>query len=255
VSTPPIFVISLARAVDRRRRMADRLAGLPHELVEGVEGRDVLPDDPRVDHAAFERARGRPIRPGEVGCALAHRSIYQRMVDEGIEYACVLEDDAVPRADFGELLQATRAVPADLVLLMHAYGRSWLHQAVGRRYGRWRFVRPARFPFCTTAYTLNLRAARILLDATTPVRDLVDWPVGVDAFDVAAVVPRAVGVDLETPSLITERRYPRVPRAREQWLRGITGVAWRRGHWDSPVEYLKRRVLSVAISGEPRSDI
>ena len=37
------------------------------------------------------------MRDGEYGCAMSHLSIYKRMMDEQLDIACVLEDDAKPR--------------------------------------------------------------------------------------------------------------------------------------------------------------
>ncbi|WP_171993459.1 glycosyltransferase family 25 protein [Campylobacter mucosalis] len=41
---------------------------------------------------------------GEIGCALSHLKIYQKMIDENIPYALILEDDAGFSDEFCEIL-------------------------------------------------------------------------------------------------------------------------------------------------------
>ena len=64
-----------------------------------------------------------PMRDGAMGCSLSHFGVWQTMIDEGIEAAVVLEDDAVPTSDgHGILADSLNALHGrrdrlDLVLL------------------------------------------------------------------------------------------------------------------------------------------
>ena len=68
--------------------------GLEAEFIPAVDGRH-FSDEQRTlyDEARAKKRNGAPLAPGELGAALSHRSIYERMVREGIERALVLEDD------------------------------------------------------------------------------------------------------------------------------------------------------------------
>lgn len=87
----PIFVISLARAPERRLAVCEHLQslGLQYELIDAVDGNAMPPGE-------IERlvAPGRKMHSGAVGCYLSHLIVYERMQLKGLEVAMVLEDDA-----------------------------------------------------------------------------------------------------------------------------------------------------------------
>ena len=96
---PPVFVISLARAVERREKMRARLGklGADYEIVDAVDGATLTADDYGdniLRRDKFRRRYGREILDGEIGCYLSHYQLWQRMVTEKIPSALVLEDDA-----------------------------------------------------------------------------------------------------------------------------------------------------------------
>ncbi len=92
----PVFVINMARDVERRRYMTgvlDRL-GLRAEFVTAVDGRQLS----EAERALYDRRRalrtyGVEMMPSEIGCYLSHHRLYERMVRDGIEAALILEDD------------------------------------------------------------------------------------------------------------------------------------------------------------------
>lgn len=97
-----IFVINLAKNVERMNLIDARLHGmaLNYERIEAVYGKMVPQDERRRTSSRFWWwcIRGIPMRDGEYGCAMSHLEVYRRMIDENINVACVLEDDAKPRA-------------------------------------------------------------------------------------------------------------------------------------------------------------
>ncbi|CAN5655069.1 glycosyltransferase family 25 protein [soil metagenome] len=92
--------------------MERQLAGadVPYEFVEGVDGRDERINE-ECDDALALRERGVVLNRGEKGCALSHRSIYERMLRERIPCALVLEDDAVLAPSFLGVVQALTQHP------------------------------------------------------------------------------------------------------------------------------------------------
>jgi glycosyl transferase family 25 len=95
---PFVFIISLRAAGDPRNiALAQRLdeGGLRPEFVSGVRGRDLSAGEYFDSIQAYWRTRGHIMTPSEVGCALSHLSIRRRVVEESLEYAVVLEDDAL----------------------------------------------------------------------------------------------------------------------------------------------------------------
>ena len=87
----PIFVISLARAPERRESIERHLSGLglSYEIVDAVDGKLLS-----IDQQEKLLAPGVSYVPGVIGCYLSHVGVYQKIVDRDISVALVLEDDA-----------------------------------------------------------------------------------------------------------------------------------------------------------------
>ncbi|WP_157020163.1 glycosyltransferase family 25 protein [Mesorhizobium xinjiangense] len=87
-----IFLINLDRAPERLERMTcvlDEL-DLAFTRIAATDGRTLSTTE--LDHWV-DRNADRRLAPGEVACFLSHRRCWQRIVDEGLPYAVVLEDD------------------------------------------------------------------------------------------------------------------------------------------------------------------
>lgn len=99
-----IFVISLARAAERRASVCAHLQalGLEYELVEGVDGRTL----PEEAHARLLAPGITFNSPGVVGCYMSHLAVYRRLIDSGAAAALVLEDDAALNPAIVPLLRA-----------------------------------------------------------------------------------------------------------------------------------------------------
>ena len=92
----PIYVINLARDQARRDFMEGSLfsLGLEAEFVPGVDGQLLT----AAELALYDRDRcrivyGSDMKPGEIGCYLGHYRLYQRLLEEGVKLALILEDD------------------------------------------------------------------------------------------------------------------------------------------------------------------
>ena len=92
------------------------------EIVEAVVGRDIVetehhrihPGDLHRPHYPF------PIRPAELGVFESHRRCWQRIIDEGLDFALIVEDDlAIDPDRFGVALElvAAHATPGMYVRL------------------------------------------------------------------------------------------------------------------------------------------
>lgn len=71
--------------------------GITPIRIPAVNGRDPAE---RARSAAASYAQ---LTHGEIGCFESHRRVWQKMVDEGIPVACVLEDDVLVASDFAAL--------------------------------------------------------------------------------------------------------------------------------------------------------
>ena len=86
-----IFVISLARAPDRRDSISNHLRelGLEYEIIEAVDGAQLSESE-----CLNFLANGVTYIHGVIGCYLSHIRIYERIIRENIDIALILEDDA-----------------------------------------------------------------------------------------------------------------------------------------------------------------
>ena len=187
----PIFVVSLRRAVERRKAISEALEGLGlrYSIVDAGDAVERLPPEmtPEVD-----RARTHQLSDPEIGCALSHAMIYRKIVREQLPYALVLEDDAIPTPRLSEFVQGGHYRNIPLIQLYHqaAYVRR-----LGRRQlpGGVQLARLATSCSGSVAYSLSLAAAKALADATRPVRSKADWPL--DLRDLGAAITRPVLVE------------------------------------------------------------
>ncbi|MGI6245940.1 MAG: glycosyltransferase family 25 protein [Pseudochelatococcus sp.] len=105
---PRIYVVSLRRAVERRKEIARQLEAYDRcfEFVDAVDAKEVGLEtlQAQVDEVAVLRNMGRMLSGPEIGCALSHRKVYQAIVDEGLVGGIILEDDAIIQPIFADLL-------------------------------------------------------------------------------------------------------------------------------------------------------
>jgi glycosyl transferase family 25 len=191
----PVFVISLADAQDRRRRILDQCAaiGIVPLIVDAVDGRSGLPPDRerQVDRAGAQARAGRPLSDAELACALSHQQIHQWIVSEGLPGAVILEDDAILTPLFALFLQGGGHLAGDFVQMDHMDARVW--------YARRRQWSPeiALIPLAenaslATGYCLSARGARHVLAHATPVAGLADWPCDMSPLGAVVTWPRLV---------------------------------------------------------------
>lgn len=183
----PVFVISLARATQRRAGIVARLdaAGVDYEITDAVDGKD-------LDLSALKnRIKNRDLTRGEFGCFLSHYNLWQRIVDEKIPHAIILEDDAVCNADFFDIVAKLPTVDWHWDLINLCYRtriRVNFHLCdLGRGYALVRNKRPTNYAI---AYIATLDGAKKMLKHCYAMRIGVDlqrrryWEYGLDFFSV-----------------------------------------------------------------------
>lgn len=236
-SYPPIWVVNLARSPERRIFMAEQLEalGLPFEIVPAVDGRE-LSAAAMAEVYSPERARqrlGRELAAGEVGCALSHLRLFQRLLDDDLESALILEDDAVLLPGLAEVLTRRDELPAgwELVLLYHSEGRYsyWHRKPLSTGHELRRFVRS---PYSTVGYLITQAAARKILALAYPLHVPIDhWTGGHEASGIAfygidpCPLRHRYAEDEPTHSTMPERDalrrqlvYPALPTGINLWI-------------------------------------
>ena len=165
------FVINLDKEKARMASIEAQLSqlGVVYERISAVYGKE-LPLQERnqaVNKFRWWCAIGRPIAVAEIGCALSHFSIYQRMVEESIPYACILEDDITISSKFKECIAQVEFVldstkPQVVLLSDHT-------KLYGDVLGADSFeLRKSKTGTCADGYCLTQEAAKVLLKQNLP---------------------------------------------------------------------------------------
>ena len=97
-----VYVVNLDRSKDRLASVDSQLRrlGVAYERVSAVDARAMTEKERAraVNRFRWWCAVGRRVEPAEVGCALSHKGIYERM--SGGEHVCILEDDVIIKDTF-----------------------------------------------------------------------------------------------------------------------------------------------------------
>jgi glycosyl transferase family 25 len=175
MTVPPIWVISLERAPERRAAITEALGsrGLAFEFIDAVDGQALTQAQRQAySHwrALFETGRG--LGRGMLGCSLSHLAVYRRMLAEDVPVVAVLEDDVEPLDGLATILDSVDAFPPDWqVITLHSLFASADPRPVDGRViaDRFQVCTYARMPFGTQGYLINEHGARRVLDVAYPV--------------------------------------------------------------------------------------
>lgn len=217
----PIFIISLPDADARRNAVSARLSaiGLEGAFIDAVDGRNGLPADleARIDRASAKAHFHRDLSDAEFACAMSHRRVYQHILDQGLEGAIVLEDDAVPQPGFSEFLHDQGYRAADLILFDHqgAFYLPW--SKVHRPTPTTRARTMINVPVLATGYSVTAGAAKRILGARPKVDRTSDWPVDIRRLGALAVRPRLVLADEKLPSDTEKTRHQAIENSTSRW--------------------------------------
>ena len=241
-----IVLISLERATERRRRMAEEFArvGLDYEIWPAKDARTLTDEDRAfVDRAARERLGLHPIPDGSLANTLSQRAAMRDLVRNGPEMMAVFEDDARFGTDLPAVLRELEQHSGmfDIVKLQRRNLRRPFLPVIalptGHGLGRIRFS-----DFGSEGYVITRDAARLLLTRTPRMVREIDhvlsrfWESGLT---VLYVDPPIVWEDTTNISQIQETRSEerlshRRRRRREPavLLRRVAGIiyhdVWRR---------------------------
>jgi glycosyl transferase family 25 len=166
------FIVHLERASSRLPNVQSLRANLPieSEVVPAVDGARLSQQE--VDQACarrrFEPRYPFALTPTEVGAFLSHRLAWRRIVDQGLDFAFVFEDDAeIDAPAFARLVEFVAAERRswDYVLLPAQPIRNGTVVASG---GGYALMRPDAPPLRAIAQIVSFAAAKRLLERTLP---------------------------------------------------------------------------------------
>jgi glycosyl transferase family 25 len=196
-TAPPIWVLNLKKDTQRLRFIAGQLRALklPFTVVEALDGALLTAEDWKL--YSKERAlkfSKRELVPGEVGCALSHARMWERMVRGNIPEVLIFEDDVRIGRALPDILRNRRRLPKDWELV------NFSTDAPQEPFGEfitdiYRASRHKELPDRGSAYLVNLKGARKLLDHAYPIGHTADgltWRTDITGVVSYGVYPRVV---------------------------------------------------------------
>jgi glycosyl transferase, family 25 len=214
------YVVNLKRRRDRRARMEHVLPAtwdveFTSDWDGPMDGQAIDPDDlPGFELYPWEQASenpwwNRPLKLGEVGCAVSHWMCWQKAAADGADPALILEDDAVLTDHFAARLQywLTRLWTADPQWDLLYLGR-WARDKEDRAVTDG-IVQPG-YSYCTFGYLLSTSGLGKVLNcgfehAVIPVDELLpalytDHP----REDIRSLYPKRLRAYALEPPLVTQ---------------------------------------------------
>lgn len=173
-----IYVINLKSSIDRRKYIENLLSklGLNFEIFDAVIGKDL--NEQFIENIYdSEKARknfGRELSKGEIGCALSHKTLWKKIVEEKIDYALILEDDIMLDSKIHDVIKyfISTHLNWDVVLLSGSNSRRIpIYKNI---------IGNTSLSYCTgittilAAYLINNKAANRLLKLTQKIYQPID---------------------------------------------------------------------------------
>jgi glycosyl transferase, family 25 len=164
----PIYLINLARDVERREWMQSQLGklGLQAIWIEAVLGKALSAEqrDALYDANANGRRYHLPLTAGEIGCYASHLKVWQALVDSKQAMALVLEDDMLVHESLAEVLQlASTQLKAECWDMIKLIGRLREPKRTSKLIANFELIRYQRVPSYTGAYLISRTGAEKLL--------------------------------------------------------------------------------------------
>ncbi|HEY1921497.1 MAG TPA: glycosyltransferase family 25 protein [Tepidisphaeraceae bacterium] len=227
-----VVVVNLARRPERMERFWNLLSDWPFKKPERFEA---------VDGEAAGVPAGWDKGAGAWGCLLSHRALMDRAIADGVGTLLVLEDDAIPVANFGAMAgEFLRSVPADWDGLM--LGAEHLREPEAVRAGVVRCVSSNR----THAYAVRGKFMQTLSqfwhNTTNDHCDIVLSSL-MRHFKVYAPDPLLIGQDAGHSDITGRREY----------LRFLNGAQKETIAGADPKYLIEKLVVRVSVKGAPKT--
>jgi glycosyl transferase family 25 len=207
----PIYVINLERSEARRSAMTRQISalGLPFTMVKAVDGKNVDRETLHREYSSSDskRIHGRDLKDTEIASALSHISVYQGMVQDGMECAVILEDDVYVGAAFKMFVSSLPSMIEDDWEIINLFSHRSSVPFGDPVFDIYRYSRFSGACNMAAAYALKLSGATKLLRHAYPIRFAGDGLTGrfhETGIEMRGLLPHVVQM-MEVPSDIGSR--------------------------------------------------
>ena len=174
-----VLVINLDANQERLTSMTNQCLdlGIEFERVSAVLGLELSPVDKAkvYDLSANNDKYYKVLNDGEIGCYLSHMRCWEQIVAEDLDFALILEDDAVLTTEMPKFIQAMTQIALDWDYIKLSHGSK--QKALGKSMELTEqliLAECAKLPATTTGQFVSNRGAHKLLATALPIARPID---------------------------------------------------------------------------------
>lgn len=171
------YVINMAKDIAKRKVIECQLQKHPeldYEICKAVEGRKLTHEEQhQFISPMFKQRYGKSASLPAAGCALSHINVYKSILESDIDYALILEDDAILSDDL-KLDCVKPLLFTDNPVAILLTSDFWYINSPVLNIDKRHTVFKAYDGYMTSGYLINKAAARLLLDKIYPVQYTAD---------------------------------------------------------------------------------
>lgn len=226
------FIINLEQDIEKREKITKLCDGLgiDYEVIKAVYGKALSEEEIEKNVASIEEQLmhlRKPLSLGEIGCAMSHRYCYQRIIDDNLEEAIILEDDTIFSEELLEFLKHKYEFPKDLELLL--LGHHWqtylddgfvIHSPYSIRFdysiAKWNIRRLIGRGNGTYGYYITYKGANKLLKKMNKIYMAADHYTSNQTYvNLYALFPTLINIDVSLESSINNKNIVKRPKIRK----------------------------------------
>ena len=121
LNQPKVFLINLDKSTERLEKSSERLAAqnIQFERIRAIDGTKLTDAEVQAHYSSQLNSKQyyRNLGYGEIGCFLSHRLAWQKIVEQNLPYAIVLEDDFQLVGDLSAVFNTIEFLTFDWQLL------------------------------------------------------------------------------------------------------------------------------------------
>lgn len=206
-----IFVINLDERPDKFKNAEDQLIAqnFKCERISAIRGSNLtkVHIQQAYDEAANKKHYMKTMSVGEIGCYLSHRAAWQKIVNENLDYAIILEDDCKLEDNFKKLPTLIEQLSGwDYIKLTGPRGRKKIQDTATLSDG-FSIAHYNKVPISTPGQVVSLKGAQTLLANSQPFFRPVDvdlqqyWEKHIDIIGIEPKLVDTAGFDSDITAM------------------------------------------------------
>lgn len=173
----PTFIINLERTPERKVYMNLLLSQfnfLNVSFIKAIDGNSLSEKELTnlFDKKLAYHRYGRNLNVGEIGCTLSHYQCYQKILEEKLDYALILEDDITIMHDLSIVKELIAHINTNIPTILFLSADYWYYQLkkINEKYS----VTSVFDAVGSYAYLINNAAAKLILEKNKVAANVAD---------------------------------------------------------------------------------